>query len=227
MKKNASWRSPLCADTATRHIHFPDLRLYLITDSRLFSTPCAFYFGVEDALSGGAKSVQLREKDISTRELLETAYWMRDLTREYNALLFINDRVDIALAAEADGVHLGQDSLPPEAARKIGGKNLLIGASCHNLGEAVAAEQSGADFLTIGPVYETPLKMKYGDPVGIGELVRVKSNVSIPVLAIGGIKLPMVKEVIHAGADGIALISGVLAAKNITETTGEFMRLLS
>ena len=166
MKKNTSWQFPLCADAATRHSHLPDLKLYLITDSRLFSTPCAFYFGVEDALSGGAKSVQLREKDISAGELLETAYWMRDLTREYNALLFINDRVDIALAAEADGVHLGQNSLPPQAARKIGGKN-LIGASCHNLGEAVAAEQSGADFLTIGPVYETPSKMKYGDPVGI------------------------------------------------------------
>jgi thiamine-phosphate pyrophosphorylase len=226
MKKNTSGQS-LCADAATRDRQFPDLKLYLITDSRLFSTPCAFYFGLEDALSGGAKAVQLREKDISARELLETAYWMRDLTREYNALLFINDRVDIARAAEADGVHLGQDSLPPQAARKIGGRHLLIGSSCHSLEQAVAAEQSGADFLTIGPVYETPSKKIYGNPIGVGEVTRVKSRVSIPVLAIGGIKLPMVKEVLRAGADGIALISGVLAAEDITETTGEFMRLLS
>jgi len=203
-----------------------DLKLYLITDRKLFKAQCSMYFAIESALEAGAGYIQLREKDLSVKELLEMAVWMRELTGEYDAKLFINDRVDIALSVGADGVHLGQNSIPPHAARKISGDKLMIGVSTHSINESIDAERDGADFITLGPVYETPSKLKYGNPVGTDSLRKVKSRISIPVLAIGGIKLNNVKEVKEAGADGIALISAILTAENIKETTKELLRLL-
>jgi len=184
------------------------------------------YMALETILEAGVKAIQLREKDLSVKELFDMAVWMRELTREYNAKLFINDRVDVALSVQADGVHLGQNGLPVSAARKIAGRKLLIGVSTHSIEEALEAERDGADFITIGPIYETPSKLQYGPPIGVDTLRKVKSRVSIPVYAIGGIKLERVEEVKEAGADGIALISGILAAKNMKETTEAFLRLL-
>lgn len=186
------------------------------------------YLAIETALKAGVKFIQLREKHLPTRKLLDMGYWMSELTKEYGAKLFINDRVDIALAVGADGVHLGQDSIPAHAVRKIAGDKLLVGVSTHGIDEAIEAEKDGADFITLGPVYQTPSKLKYGNPIGIDTdtLRRVKSKISIPVLAIGGIKLDKVKEVMEAGADGVALISAILTAENIKETSEEFLRLL-
>lgn len=198
----------------------------MVTDRKLFHTACLLYLALEAALKAGVKAIQLREKALPPRKLLDMASWLVELTREYGAKLFINDRVDIALAAGADGVHLGQKGITASAVRKISGDKLLIGVSTHNLDEAIAAEKDGADFITIGPIYQTSSKLRYGNPIGIETLRRVKSEVSIPVLAIGGIKLDKVKEVRESGADGIALISAILAAENIRETTEEFMRLL-
>jgi thiamine-phosphate pyrophosphorylase len=203
-----------------------DLRLYLITDRRLFTSHGSQFTAVEDALKGGLRAVQLREKDLGTRDLLNMAYMMRDLAEQYNARLFVNDRVDIALAVGADGVHLGQNSMSARPVRKISGNKLLIGVSTHGIDEAIEAEKDGADFITLGPIYQTPSKLKYGNPIGIDTLRKVKSKVSIPVLAIGGIKVDKVKELTEVGADGIALISAILTAENIKETTEEFMRLL-
>jgi thiamine-phosphate pyrophosphorylase len=203
-----------------------DFKLYLITDRKLFNAQCSMYLAIEAALRGGVKFIQLREKHFPTRKLLDMAYWMLGLTKEYNAQLLINDRVDIALAVNADGVHLGQKSLPAHAVRKIAGNKLLIGVSTHSFDEAVGAEEDGADFITLGPIYQTPSKLKYGNPIGIDVLRRVKSKVSIPVLPIGGIKLDKVKEVMDAGADGVALISAILAAEDIMGTTKEFLRLI-
>lgn len=180
----------------------------------------------EDILSAGAKSIQLREKDLPTRELLDMAYWMRELTNEYDAKLFINDRVDIALAVQADGVHLGQSSIPAHAARKASNDSLLIGVSTHSIDEAVRAESEGADFITLGPIFETPSKMKYGRPIGIDTIRHVKSRVSLPVIAIGGINLDRIPEVLHAGSDGVAVISAILTAENIEKTTEDFLRIL-
>ena len=154
------------------------------------------------------------------------ARWMRDLTREYNAHLFINDRVDIALAVEADGVHLGRQSMPAYAVRQIAGDRLCIGVSTHSFDEALDAEKDGADFITLGPIYKTPSKLKFGNPIGIEILEEIKSRISIPVLAIGGIKQDKVKEIMNTGADGIALISAILTSENIKKTTEEFLRLL-
>lgn len=203
-----------------------DFRLYLITDRKLFSSACALYFTIEDALSAGVKALQFREKDLAIRELLDAASWMRDLTHEYGAKLLINDRVDVALAAGADGVHLGQQGMPPDAVRKIAGDKFIIGVSAHTLREALAAEKSGADFITLGPVYETPAKLQYGNPIGLEIVKEVTSRISIPVLAIGGIQQRGVREVREAGADGIAVISAILTAEDTRKTTGEFLRLL-
>ncbi|MBI5188854.1 MAG: thiamine phosphate synthase [Nitrospirae bacterium] len=209
-----------------------DFRLYLITDRKILITLNSelrtpnLLVAIEEALKGGLKAVQLREKDLGTRDLLDMAYRMRELTKKYDAKLFINDRVDIALAVEGDGVHLGQKSIPAHAAKKIVQDKLMIGVSTHSLDEAVKAEKDGADFITIGPIYQTPSKLKYGEPIGIDVLKKVKSKVSIPLFAIGGIKLNKVKEIMNAGADGVALISAILSVENIKEKTEEFLRLL-
>ena len=204
----------------------PDFRLYLITDRKFFDARCSMYLEIETVLEAGVRAVQLREKDLTTRELLDMARWMRDLTYEYGSKFLINDRVDIALAVGADGVHLGQGSMPASAVKKIVGDRLIIGVSTHSLAEAVRAEEEGADFITLGPVYKTPSKLKYGKPVGVDTLREVTSRVSLPVFAIGGIKINGVAEVMKAGADGVALISAILSAEDRGKTTEEFLRLL-
>ena len=203
-----------------------DFKLYLITDRKVLSSQFSLLSSVEVALKGGVKAVQLREKDLGTRELIDMAYRMRELTDKYSAKLFINDRVDIALSVEADGVHLGQKSMPAYAVRKIAKDKFMIGVSAHSIEEAKQAEKEGADFITLGPVYKTPSKLKYGQPLGVDIIRKAKAEISIPVFAIGGIKQDRIKEVMDAGADGIALISGILGAKDIKEKTGEFLRLL-
>ncbi|MEW6067484.1 MAG: thiamine phosphate synthase [Nitrospirota bacterium] len=202
------------------------LKLYLITDRTLFQAQCSMYLALESALKAGVKSIQLREKHLPTRKLLHMAKWVSELTKEYGAKLFINERIDIALAVEAEGVQLGQKSLPAHAVRKISGDKLLIGASTHSIEEAINAERDGADFITLGPIYRTPSKRRYGDPIGTDIIKKVRTEVSIPVLAIGGIGLHNVNEVMAAGADGIAVISAILAARDIEGVTKELLRIL-
>ncbi len=203
-----------------------DFKLYLITDRKLFADNNAMFNAVGEALEAGVKAVQLREKDLAIRDLLGMAYKMRELTEKYNAKLFINDRVDVAIAVGAEGVHLGQQSMPPDAVRRIVEKDFLVGVSTHNRYEALEAEQKGADFITFGPIYETPSKMKYGNPVGVDSFREVKSKISIPVFALGGVKEDKVDEVIKAGADGVAVISGILASNDIKNETRKFMEKL-
>lgn len=200
-----------------------DFTLYLITD-RLQTGTRNLHDVVEEALDGGAKAVQLREKDLSSRELYELAYDLRKLTSRYGAKLLINDRLDIAMAVDADGVHLGGDSIPIYRARKLLGTQRLIGVSCHNQVSAITAQEKGADFITFGPVFYTPSKEKYGKPVGIDKLESVTHLLSIPVFAIGGITAATAREVVAAGAAGIALISAIVAAR---EPRREAQNLLS
>jgi thiamine-phosphate pyrophosphorylase len=204
----------------------PDFKLYLITDRKFFNAQCSMYMTMETALEAGVRAIQLREKDLSVRQLFDMAVWMRELTEEYGAKLFINDRVDVALSVGADGVHLGLNSIPAHAVRKISGDKLIVGVSTHSIEEAAGAERDGADFITLGPIYETPSKLKYGKPIGVGAIGDVRSRISIPVFAVGGIKPDRVKEVMDAGADGIAMISAILASGDIKESTEEFLRLL-
>ena len=203
-----------------------DFRLYLITDRRLFAEIASLLRAIEEALKGGVKAVQLREKDLGTRQLLQLAYETRGLTSKYGAKLFINDRVDIALAVDADGVHLGGDSMPAFAARKAAGEAMLIGVSAHSIEEARKAEEEGADFITLGPIFETPSKIKFGHPLGPGLLREVREKISIPVFAIGGINKERAGSVLESGTTGIALISAILGSEDIRSNTEEFMRLL-
>jgi thiamine-phosphate pyrophosphorylase len=181
---------------------------------------------VQKALKGGVKAIQLREKDLETRELLKLAYKMKALTLKYKAKLFINDRFDIALAVNAEGVHLTQSSIPVESVRVTVKRKLLIGVSTHSLREAKEADSGGADFITFGPVYTTPSKLRYGSPVGIDALKEVSRRMKIPVFAIGGITKGRVKDIQQAGAHGAAMIREVFASGDIQKNATEVINLL-
>lgn len=167
------------------------------------------------AIAGGVTVIQLRDKESSARRLVETGRKLRRLTQEKGVTLIINDRVDIALAVEADGVHLGQDDLPVVTARQVLGKEKLIGISTHTLEEAVRAQQQGADYIGVGPIFETQTKDAGYGPLGIEFLRLVARGVKIPKVAIGGITAQNAFETMSAGADGVAVVTAVLAAPDI------------
>jgi thiamine-phosphate pyrophosphorylase len=204
-----------------------DFRLYAITDRKLITRYTSLITAVSQALSGGVRAIQLREKDLETRELLKLTFKMRELTYKYDAKLFINDRFDVALAAGADGVHLTQNSIPAEEVRKTVRKKLLIGVSTHSLKEAKDAEKEGADFITFGPVYRTQSKIKYGRPVGLDALRQVCRQMKLPVFALGGIKTGRIKKVQDAGAYGVSMISEIFKADNIKQRARELVSILT
>ena len=186
-----------------------DFKLYLITDRKQAKMPLAA--AVRLALEGGVRAVQLREKDLPIREMLLLAQELRTVTKEFGAMLFINDRVDVARAVNADGVHLGHQSMPVQAVRKVVGNDMLIGVSTHSVEEARAAESGGADFITVGPIFDTPSKSSLGRPVGLSILKELKCDLGIPFYALGGIKSGNIVKVIGAGAFGAAMISAMPA----------------
>jgi len=185
--------------------------LYLVTDR--FQTHGRDLLTVlEQALDGGVKAIQLREKDLGGSELFALADRAHKLCDRYGALLLINDRIDVALGIDAAGVQLGKASLPIGAARSLLGPQKLIGASVHSLEEAHRAENSGADFLLFGPVYFTPSKAAFGAPQGLAALKKIVENSAVPVYAIGGIKPENISEVRTVGVRGIAVISALVSA---------------
>lgn len=185
-----------------------DAPLYLITDRwRTRGRPLLDVVGA--ALEGGVRVVQLREKDLPGAELLRLATELRALTRRHGAALLVNGRVDVALAAGADGVHLGQDAMPVAAARQLLGPDRPIGVSVHTMAEATVAAEERPDFLVFGPVYATPSKAPFGPPRGTDELAAVAASTRLPVLGIGGISADRVAAVRRAGAAGVAVISAV------------------
>jgi thiamine-phosphate pyrophosphorylase len=166
------------------------------------------------AIRGGAEVIQLRDKQRSKGELLTVARKLADLCAEKSVLFIVNDHVDIALAVNADGLHLGQDDLPPAEARRILPINMLIGCSTESVGQAVRVQADGADYVAVGSIYPTASKEKY-KLVGLGTLRRTRPKVSVPLIAIGGINQTNVQEVLDAGADGVAVISAVLGADDV------------
>ncbi|HWP47823.1 MAG TPA: thiamine phosphate synthase [Candidatus Limnocylindrales bacterium] len=202
----------------------PELSLYLITD-RHQTLGRNLLTVLEEAIRGGVRAIQLREKDLSARELYTLAQEVRKLTEMAGVKLFINDRVDVALAIEADGVHLGQQSLPPHVVRRLIG-NKLLGVSTHNLQEALQAQDSGVDFITFGPLFFTPSKAPYGKPVGLEALKEVRKFISVPILGLGGIKKDSVREVLLAGADGISVISAILCASDVYQAAKELTEVV-
>lgn len=186
------------------------LSLILITDRTLCKRP--LLETVLSALKGGVKAVQLREKGLPTRELYALANELRRMTSDFSAGLFINDRVDIALAADADGVHLGWQSMPVPVVRGLLGVTKLIGVSTHNRREALQAWKDGADYVTFGPVFHTPSKAGILDPVGVEALRGLKDEVHAPIVALGGIHEGNVEAVLESGVAGVAVISSILSA---------------
>ncbi len=190
------------------------LSLYLVTGREYLPGGTGLVDALERALEAGVRAVQLREKDLPARDLYPLALELRRLTSRFGALLLVNDRIDVAMAAGADGVHLAGHSLPPGPARAILGKDKLIGVSTHHVEEIVRAREQGADFVTFGPVYHTPSKARYGRPRGTDALREACKEGGLPVIAIGGINARRVKEVLSAGASGIGLISAILASRD-------------
>jgi thiamine-phosphate pyrophosphorylase len=190
-----------------------------ITDNKYNDLPVHDMINV--VLRAGVKIIQYREKDLSRREIYEHAVTIRKLTRLFDAGLIINDHADIALAVDADGVHLGQDDLPLKEARKIMGSK-LVGISTHSLAQAMEAERGGADYIGFGPVFHTTTK-DAGLPKGIDSIRIIKENVSIPVIAIGGISLVNVASVIRAGADAVAVATAICKG-DMALNAGKFVR---
>ncbi len=182
---------------------------------------------IEAALKGGVRLIQLREKSLKGGELLRLAKKFRALTKDYGARLLINDRVDIALAAGACGVHLTASSFSPTEARKLLGRSKLIALSAHSPEQARTAQTDGADFITLGPVFFTPSKAAYGEPLGLAGFKEITNLLDLPVYALGGVKKDNIKETLDAGAAGVSMISAILSANDITKTTRKILKKIA
>ena len=200
-------------------------KVYPITDRRISGLSHAEQ--VRRLCAGGATFIQLREKHLSPREFYRDAAEALEVAREYNARLIINDRADIALALRADGVHLGQDDLPPEAARALLGEDFIIGYSTHNVEQAMLAAKLHVDYLAIGPLFSTSSKINPDPVVNLDGLRRVRDELGedLPLVAIGGINLKNAQDALRSGADTLAIISYLLEMPSeITVRTRELLR---
>lgn len=190
--------------------------VYVVTDGRLGAKRDHTAIAAA-AVSGGAAFVQLRESGLPDKNLLEIAQQIRNLTLGTNTLFIINNRLDIAIACNADGVHVGQSDIPAEVARTLLGPDKLIGVSTGSVEEAIKAEADGADYVAIGPVFATPTKLDAGSAVGLEAVTRVRSAVKSPVVAIGGISAENIRLIAQAGADSAAVVSAVTGAADMVE----------
>ncbi len=185
------------------------LDLYVVTDSRLAGERGTLWT-IEEAIAGGADVVQLREKEMSTREMILLGQALRELTRKHGVLFVVNDRVDVALAVGADGVHVGQDDMPAPLVRRLVGPEMIVGVSATTLVEAVRAAEDGADYLGVGPIYPTGTKPDAAPVTGPGLVAEARRATGLPIVAIGGIGPANAAEVVAAGADGVAVISAIV-----------------
>jgi thiamine-phosphate pyrophosphorylase len=202
-----------------------DFSFYLITDRHQVH-PRSLQSVCGAALRAGVRAIQLREKDLPTRPLLMLARELSEASKPHNARLVINDRIDLALVLGSQAVHLPVGSAAPSIARRLLGVDALIGCSAHSADEALQAEAAGADFVVLGPVFETPTKRAFGAPIGLQELARARSHCRVPLFAIGGITPKRVCEVQHAGAHGVAVVRGVMAADDVERACVEFLTAL-
>ncbi len=200
-----------------------DYSLYLVTDRSLMSTE-TLAEAVEQAIKGGCTMVQLREKAVDSLEFYEIAKNLKAVTDEYQVPLLINDRVDIALAVDATGVHVGQRDLPAEVVRKLIGRDKLLGVSVTNLEEALAAAAAGADYLGVGAMYSTGTK---GDAhlVSLEQLTEITTKVKLPAVVIGGINRETISNFAGKGIAGAAVVSGIISQPNITAAAQELLNL--
>ena len=202
-------------------MRFVPPRVYPITDERLSGLSHAEQ--VERLAAGGATLIQLREKAASPREFYNAALEAMKVARRVGVQIIINDRVDIAMAVDADGVHLGQGDVPPDHARRLLGENRIVGFSTHSVNQALEADRAPVDYIAIGPVFQTSTKENPEAIVGLEAIAAIKSQASKPLVAIGGITLALALSVIEAGADSVAVISDLFSTSDISERTREFI----
>lgn len=195
-----------------------DWSVYVITDAAL-SRGRSHLEVIEAAIRGGATVVQYREKSVSTRQMIKEGEALQELCRAHGIPLFINDRVDIALAIKADGVHVGQEDMPAVIVRRLVGPEVLIGVSAETVELARQAAAEGADYLGAGSVFATSTKADAGVPIGLDRLAAIVKAMTVPVVAIGGINTGNAADVIRAGAAGVAVVSAVVAAKDVEAAT--------
>ena len=199
--------------------------IYLVTDHNCLQGR-DFLGCIENALQGGVTLVQLREKNVDGGIFLQRAVAVKNLCDKYNVPLLINDRIDVALACKAAGVHLGQDDIPPSAARAILGPDAIIGVSAHSCEEALAAEKDGADYLGVGAVFPTNSKDDASE-VGLNMLKEIQQISKLPIVGIGGINAQNYTQVRAAGAQGAAIISGILGVNNIEDEVSKIKMTIS
>ncbi len=199
--------------------------LYLVTNSDSFKSDDDFLDAVASALQGGVDILQLREKTKPASEILALGKKIKQLCLQYDTTFIVNDRVDIAYVLEADGVHLGQNDLDVKSARNILGDNFIIGVSTHAPNQALKAVEDGADYIGVGPVFETPTK-KGKTPVGLEYVKWVSKNINIPAFAIGGINLQNTNEIINAGLKRIAVVRAIMNAESPQKTAEAFLNKL-
>lgn len=196
--------------------------LYVVTDRKL-AHGRSHEVVASAAVAGGARVIQLRDKEMTTRELIDTGLRLKEIVHRAGGILIINDRVDVALAIDADGVHLGQEDMPPRLGRKMLGREKVIGVSVSTVEEAISAEKDGADYLGASAIFATPTKIDAA-PIGIEGLRRICESVRIPVVAIGGMNKGNVEQVIRAGAAGIAVVSAVVSAPDVSAAALELLQ---
>ena len=200
-----------------------DLDFYLVTDSSLSKK--GTLSDVKNAVIAGCKIVQYREKDKTTKEMIDEASQIKAICGD-DAIFLVNDRIDVALAVDADGVHIGQDDMPIEIAREILGDSRIIGLSTHSIEQAIDAEKRAADYIGLGPMYHTSTKKNAGDGIGPHTVRSVKELIDIPVVAIGGINRDNCLPVIENGADALVAISAVVSSNDVAKETKFFIDLI-
>lgn len=202
-----------------------DYTLYVCTDRGLMSS-ATIEESVEQAILGGCTVIQLREKECSSREFFETARKVKEITKRYQVPLIINDRVDIALAVDADGVHVGQSDLPAKVVRKLLGKDKIIGVSAAKVEEAVQAQEDGADYLGVGAMFATGTKTNTRS-VSIEDLKKICSSVQIPIVAIGGIHEDNAASLKNTGIAGLAVVSAVVAQPDVALAAARLKKIFT
>lgn len=200
-----------------------DYTLYLVTDRQLMSCD-SLTEAVEQAILGGCTMIQLREKELSSLEFYNQAVAVKQVTDKYHIPLIINDRIDIAMAVQATGVHIGQHDLPAAAVRKVIGENMLLGVSASSIAEAIQAQQDGADYLGVGAMFPTGTKTD-ADSVSMEELQKICAAVSLPIVVIGGINKGNAGRFKPMGIDGLAVVSAIIAQSDIKAAAAELKDL--
>ena len=197
-----------------------DFHLLLVTDRSLVRER-SLESALRESVDAGVQAIQLRERDLSTRELLSLAGQIHAMTKSRGVRLIINDRVDLVQALDLDGVHLRASSLPVSVARRVLGPRRLIGVSTHSVKEVQQAGDDGADYVILGPIFETPSKREFGAPLGLAALADACRRSSVPVFAIGGMTIKRIAAARDAGASGVAMIGGILGREDVGTATVE------